>query len=84
MPSVTIHVVQAFEQHEDGILATEPKSCPSAGSARALVARLARTHVGVIAWSRTGEAELGDWGPAVELVRTGTVPDEFETSGGAE
>ena len=84
MASVTIHVVQAFKQEEDGVVAAEPKTCPSAGAARSLAARLAQTHVGVIAWSRTGEPELGDWQPAVELVRTGTIPDEFETSGGAE
>ncbi len=84
MASVTIHVVQAFEQQEDGIVAAEPKSCPSASSARSLAARLAHTHVGVIAWSRTGEPELGDWQPAVELVRSGTIPDEFEASGGAD
>lgn len=84
MPSVTIHVVQAFQQQEDGVIATEPKQCPSAGSARALVARLAPTHAGVIAWSRTGEPELGDWGPSVELVRAGTIPDEFEAGGGAD
>ena len=64
MASVTIHVVQAFEQRGDGVMAAEPKSCPSAGAARALAARLALTHAGVIAWSRTGEPELGDWGPA--------------------
>jgi hypothetical protein len=84
MASVTIHVVQAFEQQEDGIVAAQPKTCPSAGAARALAARLAQTHVGVIAWSRTGEPELGDWQPAVELVRSGTIPDEFDTSGGVE
>jgi hypothetical protein len=84
MASVTIHVVQAFAQQDDGIVATEPKACPSAGAARALAARLAQTHVGVIAWSRTGEPELGDWQPAIELVRSGTIPDEFDTSGGVE
>jgi hypothetical protein len=84
MASVTIHVVQAFTQQEEGIVAGEPKSCPSAGAARSLAARLAQTHVGVIAWSRTGEPELGDWQPAVELVRTGKIPDEFDTSGGAD
>ncbi len=36
MAAVTIHVVQAFEQRDDGVIAAEPKSCPSAGSARAL------------------------------------------------
>jgi hypothetical protein len=52
MPSHTLHVVQAFEEREGGIVPVEPKACPSAGSARALAARLAQTHVGVIAWSR--------------------------------
>jgi hypothetical protein len=33
--SVTIHVVQTFEQHDDGVMAAEPKSFPSASSARA-------------------------------------------------
>jgi hypothetical protein len=43
--------------------------------------RLALTHAGVIAWSRTGDPDLGDWGP---LVRTGVIPDEFEAGGGVE
>ena len=62
MPPHTLHVVQAFEQREGGIVPVEPKACPSAASARALAARLAQSHVGVIAWSRTGDPDLGDWG----------------------
>jgi hypothetical protein len=49
MPSHTLHIVQAFEEREGSIVPIEPKACPSAGSARALAARLAETHVGV--WS---------------------------------
>lgn len=41
-------------------------------------------HVGVIAWSRTGNPDLGDWGPPEVLVRTGIIPDEFEAGGGVE
>jgi hypothetical protein len=84
MPSHTLHVVQAFEQRDGGIVPVEPKACPSAASARALAGRLAQTHVGVIAWSRTGDPELGDWGPPEVLVRTGVIPDEFEAGGGVE
>ena len=62
----------------------ELEACPSAASARALAGRLAQTHVGVIAWSRTGDPDLGDWGPPVVLVRTGVIPDEFEAGGGVE
>jgi hypothetical protein len=38
MPPHTLHVVQAFEQREGGIVPVEPKACPSAASARALAA----------------------------------------------
>jgi hypothetical protein len=84
MASHTLHVVQAFEAKDGGIVPAEPKACPSAHSARALAARLAQTHVGVIAWSRKGDPELGDWGPPEVLVRTGVIPEEFEAGGGVE
>jgi hypothetical protein len=84
MPSHTIHVAHAFAEREGGIVPVEPKACPAARSARALAARLAPTHAGVIAWSRTGDRELGDCGLPVFLVRTGVIPDEYETGGGAE
>ena len=70
MPSHTLHVVQAFEAKDGGVVPVEPKACPSAASARALAGRLAQAHVGVIAWSRTGDPDLGDWGPPEVLVRT--------------
>src|SRR5438270_12808072 len=50
----------------------------SQSPARALAARLALTSVGVIAWSRTGDPNLSDWGPPEVLVRTGVIPDEYE------
>ena len=40
MASHTLHVVQAFEERDGGIVAVEPKACPSAGFARALAAKL--------------------------------------------
>ena len=84
MGSHTIHVVQAFTQGEDGLVAAEPKACPSAHYAKSLAARLATSNAGVIAWSRTGDPDLGDWGPAVVLTRSGVIPDEFEAGGGVE
>jgi hypothetical protein len=84
MPSHTLHVVQAFELRDGGVVPLQPKPCPSAASARALAGRLAQTNVGVIAWSRTGDPDLGDWGPPEVLVRTGVIPDEFEAGGGVE
>jgi hypothetical protein len=84
MRSHTLHVVQAFENRDGGVVPIEPKACPSAASAHALAARLAPTHVGVIAWSRTGDPDVGEWGPPEVLVRTGVIPDEFEAGGGVE
>ena len=84
MPSHTLHVVQAFEERKGSIIPVQPKVCPSAGSARALAARLAQNHAGVIVWSRTGNPDLGDWGPSEVLVRTGVIPDEYEAGGGVE
>jgi hypothetical protein len=63
------------------VLPVEPKVCPSATSARALSARLAQAHVGVIAWSRTGDPDLDDWGAPEVMVRTGVIPDELEQAG---
>jgi hypothetical protein len=84
MGSHTLHVVQAFEERDGGIVPVQPKVCPSAGSARALAVRLAPTHAGVIAWSRTGDPDLGEWGPPEVPVRTGMIPDEYEAGGGVE
>ena len=84
MPPHTLHVVQAFEQRDGGIVPLEPKACPSAASARGLANQLAGARAGVIAWSRTGDPDLGDWGPPEVLVRTGVIPDEFEAGGGVE
>lgn len=84
MPPNTLHVVQAFEERDGGVVPVEPKACPSAASARALASRLAQTHLGVIAWSRTGDPDLGDWGPPEVLVRTGVIPEGFEAGGGVE
>jgi hypothetical protein len=84
MSSHTLYVVEAFEEREGGVVPTEPKVCPSEASARELAGRLALTHAGVIAWSRTGDPDLGDWGPPEVLVRTGVIPDEFEAGGGVD
>jgi hypothetical protein len=84
MTAHTLHVVQAFEQREEGVTPVEPKACQSAGAARSMATQLARTHVGVVAWSRKGDPDLGDWGPPEVLCRIGVIPEEFEMGGGVE
>jgi hypothetical protein len=84
MASHTLHVVQAFEDRDGALVAIEPQACPSAASALALAATYAGTHAGVIAWSRTGDPDLGEWGPPDVLVREGLIPEEFEVGGGVK
>jgi hypothetical protein len=57
------YVVQAFEECEGGIVPLEPKACPSAASARAIAARLAQTHVGVIPEPPPSRAERSGMQP---------------------
>jgi hypothetical protein len=40
--------------------------------------------LGAAAWSRTGDPDLGDWGPPEVLVRHGVIPNEFEAGGGVQ
>jgi hypothetical protein len=73
-----------IEERDGGIVPLEPKACPSAAPPPRLGEPAAQTHVGVIAWSRTGDPDLGDWGPPEVMVRSGVIPDEFEAGGGVE
>jgi hypothetical protein len=65
---------QTVTSPDGGIVFVEPKACPSAGSAGALAAGLAQTHVGVIAWARTGDPELGNWDSARTACQASSAP----------
>jgi hypothetical protein len=82
MASYTLHVVRAFEERDGGIVPVEPEACSCAGSAPALAARLAQTHVGVIAWSRKCDPELGDWVRQKSWCRPASFPRISKPAGG--
>ena len=84
MPTRTYYFVQAFTEEDGANVALKPNAAPGEASARALAEVLAITYIGVIAWSRTGNPDLGEWGPPDILVRTGIIPDEYEAGGGVE
>ena len=84
MPTRTYYFVQAFKEENGAAVALKPNAAPGEASARALAQVLAITYIGVIAWSRTGNPDLGEWGPPDILVRTGIIPDEYEAGGGVE
>ncbi|MDB5537425.1 hypothetical protein ABIB57_001677 [Devosia sp. UYZn731] len=70
-------VLLAFDRSEDGELlpAFEPREMRDEGTAIRTAKEMARRHVGVIAWSRSADLLLGEFGPPVVLYQEGDVPD---------
>jgi hypothetical protein len=70
-------VLLAFDRSEDGELlpAFEPREMRDEGTAIRTAKEMARRHVGVIAWSRSADLLLGEFGPPVVLYQHGDVPD---------
>ncbi|MEO8683246.1 MAG: hypothetical protein ABI414_00235 [Devosia sp.] len=70
-------VLLAFDKSEDGELlpAFEPREMRDEGTAIRTAKDLARRHVGVIAWSRSADLVMGEFGPPVVLYQQGDVPD---------
>jgi hypothetical protein len=70
-------VLLAFDRSEDGELlpAFEPREMRDEGTAIRTAKDMAQRHVGVIAWSRSADLLLGEFGPPVVLYQHGDVPD---------
>jgi len=80
MARETIYLVQAFNAGRGQSLKADPAiPCKSAEGARRTAERLAPNRAGVVAFSSTGDAEMGDYDdePTV-FFRTGRVPAAFE------
>ena len=80
MARETVYLVQAFKASKDGHLKAEtPIPCSTAEGARRTAERLALTKTGVVAFSSTGDAEMGDYDDELAVFfRTGQVPAAFE------
>lgn len=70
-------VVVAFDLDDDGNLqpAFEPHEVLSEYQAKLLATNLAARHAGVLAWSRTADPQLGEYGDPVVLARYGLIPE---------
>ncbi|CAN7586443.1 hypothetical protein [Bosea sp. LjRoot237] len=80
MGSVTYFVALPFGRDDDGNLcAGEAVEAPSELIARSRAARLAAVHEGAVAFSRTGDPDLGEFAEAVVLARYGEVPADVAT-----
>lgn len=84
MTMTILHVVQAFKETDEGVIALEPRSFHSALVAESAARILAHTHSGVIAWSRRADPDAGEYGEPEEIVRLGVIPEWFDQGGGVE
>ena len=80
MADITYYVAMPFlEDDNGGLVAGAAEECQSPATAlrRAEILSRAAGHIGAVAFSRTGDPMIGEFGDA-KLIRTfGNVPDEF-------
>jgi hypothetical protein len=78
MPEITYFAVLPFSRTEDGdFLAEAAIEMRSADQARATASVTAGIERGAVAFSKTGDPQLGEWQDAVILGRYGDVPDDL-------
>jgi|HubBroStandDraft_6_1064221.scaffolds.fasta_scaffold370668_1 hypothetical protein len=80
MARETIHIVQAFSIGKGNRLRPDtPVPCKSADAAHRMAERLALTKAGVVAFSNSGDQELGEFDDApVIIFKAGQLPEQFE------
>jgi hypothetical protein len=77
MSNVTYYVAMGFARDEEGeLVALEPMESQTSTAAVARARSLAATKAGAIAFSRTGDPDVGEFADAVVLFRAGEVPDD--------
>jgi hypothetical protein len=75
MSTVTYYVAMGFERDQQGeLVAMEPMEAHSPGAAVARARLLGNSKAGAVAFSRTGDPNLGEFADAVVLFSTGEVP----------
>ena len=80
MARETVHIVQAYVAGRGNRLkADTPVPCKSAEAARRMAERLAETKLGVVAFSSSGDQELGEYDDEpVIIFKTGRLPEQFD------
>ncbi|MFG1465231.1 hypothetical protein V5F77_20315 [Xanthobacter sp. DSM 24535] len=78
MAHVTYYVVLVFDRSDKGRLRPRDPIAPqSKAGARRLACRLSQEAAGVLAFSRTGNIDMGDWQDAVIIYRKGDLPEDL-------
>ncbi len=70
-------VLAAFDETEDGELVPvfNPREFNDAGRAKREAQILAGKHAGVVAWQRTADPQLGEYGEPEILFQHGKIPE---------
>lgn len=77
MSNVTYYVAMGFIRDEAGeLVALDPVEAQSSSAAVARARSLASTKAGAVAFSRTGDPNIGEFSDAVVLFSAGEVPDD--------
>jgi hypothetical protein len=77
MSNVTYYVSIAFDRDEQGdLVALEPQESHSSSAAIARARSLAKSKAGAMAFSRTGDPNIGEFADAVVLFREGDVAED--------
>jgi hypothetical protein len=80
MARETFHLVQAYSAGKGNRLKPDaPIPCKSVEAARRMAERLAETKVGVVAFSTSGDQELGEYDDEpIYIFKAGRLPELFD------
>jgi hypothetical protein len=79
MARETMYFVQGFTEVRGDLKAAAPTRCKDEAAARRAVVHLGETATGAVAFSSSGDAELGDFDDEpVILSIVGVVPEDFQ------
>lgn len=80
MARETLYIVQSYSAGRGNRLKADPPvPCKSAETALRSAERLGETKLGVVAFSSSGDAEMGDYDDEpVIIFKTGRLPAQFE------
>lgn len=75
---ITYYVVQAYQAGKNGYLVPDdPRELPSGRQAEVAARILAEHRAAVVAFSRSGDPQTGDWADAEIIYQAGELPDEL-------
>ena len=74
----TIFLVQPFTAEKGKLIPVAPIAAKSEAEAKARVNRIRHRYAGVVAYSRIGDADLGEYDEPVILAKFGKLPPEID------